>query len=121
MLRALLLSATLLGAVVAPIAGPAVAHHGWGNYDAEAPRTLSGTIERVQAQGPHATLWLRTGDKVWEVVLAPPSRMRNRGLPPERLAVGGTVEVFGYPHRSNGDEIRAEWIRAGGGDRVQLR
>jgi hypothetical protein len=104
------------------IATPAAAHHGWGSYDSNGPLTLNGTIERVQPQGPHATLWLRTAEKVWEIVLAPPSRMSNRGLPPSELRPGQPVEVMGYPHRQEASEMRAEWIRApAGATPVQLR
>jgi hypothetical protein len=104
------------------LATPAAAHHGWGSYDANGGVTLSGTVERVQAQGPHATLWLRSAGKTWEVVLAPPTRMSNRGLPPSELRPGQQVEVMGYPHRQETSEMRAEWIRpAAGATPVQLR
>jgi uncharacterized protein DUF6152/TOBE domain-containing protein len=105
------------------LAHPAAAHHGWGGYDAAAPVTLSGSVERVEAQGPHATLWLRAADgRTWEVVLAPPTRMANRGLPATRLEPGQRVEVMGYPHRTQPGEMRAEWIRAPGlAQPVQLR
>jgi hypothetical protein len=53
---------------------------------------------------------LKTADKTWMVVLAPPSRMENRGLPKENLAVGDQATVYGYPHRSNATELRAERI-----------
>jgi hypothetical protein len=36
--------------------------------------------------------------------------MENRGLPKENLAVGGQATVYGYPHRSNATELRAERI-----------
>jgi len=118
MLRRLALALPLLSWT----AMPAAAHHGWGGYDAAAPVTLSGTIERVAPAGPHAMLWLRTAEKTWEVVLAPPSRMANRGLPATRLQQGQQVEVMGYPHRQHADELRAEWIRpAGAGQPTQLR
>ncbi len=101
---------------------PALAHHGWGSYDAQAPLTLAGTIERVATASAHATLWLRTADRTWEVVLAPPSRMANRGLPATSLQPGQSVEVMGYPHRQQANELRAEWIRpAGAAEVTQLR
>lgn len=104
------------------VATPAAAHHGWGSYDANNPQTLSGTIERVQPSGPHAMIWLKTSAKTWEVVLAPPSRMSNRGLPSDTLKVGQPVQVHGYPSRAHDDEMRAEWIStAGTATPVQLR
>ena len=101
----------ILGPLTSLLATPVLAHHGWGSYDANQPETIKGMIEQVQPNGPHALIWLKVGAKSWEVVLAPPSRMANRGLPTTELKVGETVEIYGYPHRSRGDEIRAEWIR----------
>ena len=113
---------TLVLALLPWMVHPAAAHHGWGGYDASRPLTLAGTIERVSPQAPHATLWLRTADKTWEVVLAPPTRMANRGLPAGSLQPGQQVEVMGYPHREHAEEMRAEWIRApGAAQPVQLR
>ena len=52
--------------------------------------------------------------KHWTFVLAPPSRMQRRGVQPEMIAVGKTVTVFGYPHMSEPDEARIEYIVADG-------
>ena len=51
---------------------------------------------------------LETADKTWLVVLAPPSRMENRGLPREMLKAGTKASVVGYPNRSDPGEMRAE-------------
>ncbi|MCS6854718.1 MAG: DUF6152 family protein [Elioraea sp.] len=107
--RRMLLAALL----TAGVGLPAAAHHGWGAYDAQNPQTLTGTIERIAFANPHATLWLATPGKTWEVVLAPPFRMTNRGLTEAGLVVGASVTVMGYPHRERADELRAEWIRVG--------
>jgi len=53
-------------------------------------------------------------------VLAPPSRMTARGLPPADLKPGGTVTVVGYPNRSKPEEMRAERIIVGN-KTVELR
>ena len=104
------------------LATPALAHHGWGGYDASQPETLKGTIEQVQPSGPHAMIWLKADTKTWEIVLAPPSRMANRGLPATDLKIGEAVEVYGYLHRSRSEEMRAEWIRtAASPTPIQLR
>jgi len=63
---------------------------------------------------------LETPGKTWHVVLAPPSRMEARGLPPAGLAKGGTVTVVGYPNREKAQEMRAERITAGG-KTIELR
>ncbi len=59
-------------------------------------------------------------EKVWLVVLAPPSRMERRGLPAAMLKVGETATVVGYPHRSDPNEMRAERITING-KTVELR
>jgi len=97
----------LLAALVATTAS---AHHGWSEYNADKPLTLSGTIAESGYMQPHGFVRLKTADKTWLVVLAPPSRMENRGLPKDLLAVGAQATVYGYPHRSKGEELRAERI-----------
>jgi hypothetical protein len=89
----------------------ATAHHGWGGYVAEQPLQVTGTVERITFENPHGLLLLATPDKTWEVVLAPPSRMINRGLTIDQIKVGDSVEVYGYPHRTRENELRAEWIK----------
>lgn len=95
---------------LALVATSAFAHHGWSEYDADKPLTLSGTIAESGYLQPHGFVRLKTADKTWLVVLAPPGRMDNRGLPKAKLAVGTEATVQGYPHRSNASELRAERI-----------
>jgi hypothetical protein len=111
-MRSAALGFALLAASAAA-ALPAAAHHGWGGYEASAPQTLAGTVERVEAGGAHATAWVRVGERTIELVLAPPQRMRSRGLPPESIRPGARVEFLAYPHRSRAEEMRAEWLRVG--------
>lgn len=97
-------------AAVALTASAAMAHHGWGNYDAAQVLTLTGVIKEMTYANPHGTLTLETPGKTWTVTLAPPFRMQNRGLPPEVLKPGTTVTVVGYPNRNDPTEMRAERI-----------
>ena len=69
---------------------------------------------------PHGHIRLETPGKTWHAVLAPPSRMRSRGLPPEALKPGRQVTVVGYANRSKPEEMRAERITADG-KTVELR
>lgn len=109
-----------IGALAVLLACPALAHHGWNQYDADRPLTLTGTIAEASYEYPHGTIRLKTADKTWTVVLAPPMRMDNRGLPREALKVGANATVAGYPHRTVGDELRAERITLGGST-IELR
>ena len=104
--------------IVTAIAGflllPALvmAHHGWSGYETEI-RTVSGVIDESSYASPHGTIRLKTSDKTWLVVLAPPSRMTNRGLTEEMLKVGTNVSVDGYQHLKDENEMRAERISVG--------
>ncbi len=109
---------TLLALLAAATA--AWAHHGWSEYDSNQVLNVSGTIVESGYEHPHGHIRLKTADKVWLVVLAPPSRMENRGLPPALLKQGMTVAVVGYPNRSKPEEMRAERITANG-KTVELR
>lgn len=95
------------------VAATASAHHGWSEYNADTPLTLSGTIEESGYMQPHGYVRLKTADKTWLVVLAPPSRMENRGLAKDMLANGNKASVYGYPNRNKPDELRAERITIG--------
>jgi hypothetical protein len=104
----------LAAAAATLVAAPALAHHGWGSYDSQNVLTLAGKVQEMTYNNPHGTLLLETPGKVWRVILAPPSRMRNRGLPSEMMKAGATVSVVGYPHRSDPTEMRAERITIDG-------
>ncbi len=97
----------------------AVAHHGWTGYNEEAQK-LSGVIEESSYVSPHGTIRLKVDDKIWLVILAPPSRMTNRGLTPEMIKVGSNVAVEGYQHKTDPGEMRAERIIVDG-KTVELR
>jgi hypothetical protein len=98
----------------------ALAHHGWSNYQNDKPQTLEGTIQAVTWGMPHGHLTLQVQKASWDVVLAPPSRMENRGLPREWLKVGASATVEGYPNRNKPEEMRAERITING-KTIELR
>lgn len=92
------------------VATQATAHHGWNEYDSSKPLNLTGSIEESGYEHPHGFVRLKTADKTWTVVLAPPTRMENRGLSKEMLSAGNQASVQGYPNRNKPDELRAEQI-----------
>jgi Family of unknown function (DUF6152) len=104
----------LAAALLAGSAGAAAAHHGWSGYDSSRTLDLTGTIRQSGYEHPHGFVRLETPGKTWNVVLAPPSRMENRGLPREMLAPGKQATVVGYPHRQDPNEMRAERITIDG-------
>lgn len=107
-----------LAAALLPVV--AYAHHGWSEYDASQVLSLSGRIEEAGYEHPHGYVKLVTPGKTWLAVLAPPSRMDNRGLAKEMLAKGAEATVVGYPNRNKPDEMRAERITIAG-KTVELR
>lgn len=98
----------------------AAAHHGWSEYESTNELTLTGKVESAGYEHPHGFVTLTVGGKTWIAVLAPPSRMENRGLPRADLVPGKTVTVVGYPNRNKPDEMRAERIVVDGRT-VELR
>jgi hypothetical protein len=101
-------------AALAILVGPAVAHHGWGSYDAARPVTVAGPILTSKFENPHATITVRASDKVWTVTLAPTSRMVSRGALAAMVAVGKNISAYGYPSTVEKDEMRAERITVDG-------
>ena len=97
--------------LAAPVA--VLAHHGWSGYDSTKALTLTGTIADTGYEHPHGYVKLDTPGKTWLVVLAPPSRMENRGLKRDMLKPGTKATVMGYPNRTDADELRAERITIG--------
>ena len=102
---------------VAPVA---LAHHGWSEYDSGQTLTLTGKIVESGYEHPHGHIRLETPGKTWLVVLAPPTRMENRGLPKEALQTGNTATVVGYTNRNKPEELRAERISVQG-KTIELR
>jgi hypothetical protein len=111
---------TLICAASVLIAASALAHHGWDGYDAQQLTKLEGRIQSAGYENPHGTASLKTDDRTWHVVLAPPSRMLNRGLTKEMLRDGAMATVEGYPHLKTDGELRAERITIAG-KTVELR
>ena len=97
-------------AAVMIMAGAALAHHGWGSYDAERPLTVEGRIAEVSYGNPHVEIVIEADGKRWEAVLAPVSRMDARGATSDVVRPGRNVSAHGYPSREKPNEMRAERI-----------
>jgi Family of unknown function (DUF6152) len=115
MTRFLVLAA---GAVL--VAGGALAHHGWGSYDAAKPFTIRGQVETLRWQNPHVHVDVKHQGATWEAVLAPPFRMEARGLKPDMIKAGTMVALEGYALTRIEREMRAERITVNG-KAVELR
>lgn len=95
-------------------AGGALAHHGWGSYDASKVLKVTAPVETLQWQNPHVHVMVPHEGRTWEAVLAPPFRMTARGLDAEMIKAGTTVTLEGYPSTKVPTEIRVERITVGG-------
>ena len=108
----------LAGALSVPLA--VMGHHGWSEYDTAKAQKLTGKIVESGYEHPHGHIRFEAPGKTWNVVLAPPSRMENRGLPREWLKAGASATVEGYPNRNKPEEMRAERITING-KTIELR
>jgi hypothetical protein len=88
-------------------------HHGWADYDQENPIEFTGTIRELKYENPHATIKINQKDKIWNVYLAPVSRMQSRGVKENMVKKGAVIKVVGYPHKTDKNEMRAERIFVG--------
>ncbi len=105
---------------LAGAATTAWAHHGWSSYDSDKAVKVEVPLAEVRYRNPHAEVAVEHDGKRWQVVLAPISRMENRGLPTDALKVGKSVIIEGYPRKDGTAEIRAERITVDG-KTVELR
>ena len=99
-----LAGAVALAAFIIPV--QATAHHGWSEYDSAKALKLTGKIVQSGYEHPHGHIRFEvkgggatagegaTTGKTWNVVLAPPSRMENRGLQKEWLKPGASANVL---------------------------
>ena len=114
-------SATLAAAALAiALPAAALAHHGWGSYDAQNPVTLTGAVQTLDFANPHVHVAITAEGKAWELTFAPPSRMQARGAVESLIKPGTTLTAHGYPSRVKPGEMRAEWIEVAG-KRYELR
>ena len=94
-MRPPLLVSTLAASLLV-LAGAASAHHGWSSYDSSREMTLTGSIAEAGYEHPHGYVKLQTPGKLWVGVLAPPTRMENRGLPRTMVKEGATAPAGGW-------------------------
>jgi hypothetical protein len=100
-----------LAIALAVSGAPLAAHHGWAGYE-DKNSDITGILEvAVSTAGPHATMKIRAGTEVWDVVLAPPARTIAAGLKEGVIPVGAEVTVHGHKHRNTKKlEIKTERV-----------
>jgi hypothetical protein len=106
----------LVTAVVLAIAWPVGAHHAFGGeFDANRPVLLKGSVVKVEWVNPHAWIHIevqRDGKpEVWMVEGGTPNTLLRRGLTRDSLTVGTELIVDGYQtkdhslKRANGRDV----------------
>ena len=75
------LALALLAAAV-----PALAHHGWGSFDQNAPVYIEGRVKSVEWRNPHAEAVVEVGP-----ALTLPADLAQRKLPAQSQAVDGAA------------------------------
>ena len=85
-------------------------HHGWANYDQETVLDFKSKIQEPTYENPHSTIKAVYKDQEWLVILAPATRMKDRGVTAAMLKKGAPVRIVAYPHKEVKNEMRAERI-----------
>ena len=104
----------LAAGLILAFAAPAIAHHGWGSYDASKPLTITGQIKHSTYQYPHVHVMIDHEGNTWEITLAPPSRMEARKAVLAVVKEGNTMADYGYASTARPHEMRAERITVNG-------
>jgi hypothetical protein len=114
-MRKFLMAATLLA-----LPAGALAHHGWSSYDETKVIKHRAVLSEVRWGNPHGSAKVKFQGAIWDVILAPVSRMEARGLSKEMVGPKSIVVIEGYPRRDGTREMRIERVIASG-KTVELR
>jgi hypothetical protein len=93
------LAVLIAGLALIGFAVPVVAHHAvGGEYDANKPVTLQGTVTKVEWTNPHARFYVDVKDDRgrvinWNMELGSPNGLRRAGWNRNSLKVGDVVTV----------------------------
>lgn len=112
--------ASILAIVSIVATGPAAAHHAWTEIDTGRSLTLTGVVDTLHWENPHASLVLTVNDGdravAWTVEMSGIARMESRGLSADLLAKGRTLTIVASPSRTESHTVRANRIQANGKD-----
>jgi hypothetical protein len=108
-----MLKKLLFAVAILTVPAAALSHHGWSSYDEKRAIKHRANLMDVRWANPHGTAKVRYNDAVWDVILAPVSRMEARGLSQEMVAPNRQIVLEGYPRRDGTREMRIERITAG--------
>jgi Family of unknown function (DUF6152) len=108
----------MLPAVLLSIAAiPAMAHHSFAaQYDSNKPKTISGTVTKLEWTNPHARFYVDVKDakgKVtnYEVELGSPNKLLRYGWNRKSMQAGDAVTVEGFESRDGAPLINAKAVK----------
>ena len=107
-------------AIVLAAAVPVSAHHSFAaQFDGSKPITLVGAITRVEWRSPHIWVYFDVKNPDgsvtnWQCEGGAPNQLTRQGWTRESLAIGGTLEVYGYLARDGTKTCNARTWKLGG-------
>jgi len=116
---------TLAGIVLA-LAAPASAHHAFsGEFDANKPVTLRGTVTRIEWINPHAWIHIDVENddgntESWMIEAGSPNTLVRRGMTRDSIPLGTEVIVFGYRHRNGSNAANGRDVTLPDGSKLFL-
>jgi hypothetical protein len=105
--------------VIAAAAAPLVAHHSVLVFDGKRSVTVTGTLQAVVWENPHARLII--GDAAgqrWTVESESPRVLVRLGWTPQSLVPGDRISTVGAPSRTGARVMRCDFVRAPSGSRL---
>jgi hypothetical protein len=110
---------SLAAAAALIIAGPALAHHGFGLFQMNDFKDYSGTLTKFELVNPHSYLYFDTVDADGKPLsmrceMRAATLIRRSGWKVEEFVAGRRVDVHGHPHRDDPHSCYLESVTIGG-------
>jgi hypothetical protein len=114
---------TIFAAALVGIAGPALAHHSFGEFQMNIPMSFSGTLTKMNFINPHSYMEIdavdATGKKLhMRCEMRAATLLKRSGWSREMFKVGSRIEVEGHPHRLDPNACYIENFKLGDAPKV---